>query len=406
MGEEDAADPFDLLQPIPAKPKPAAVPDSEPKASSPGSGNGAVPMGPGANAQRDAMRDAIANKMDEMLDARLELYTGQILDALKAMNARLDVLETAVRGGTATLRKETRELRDDVAALDEKCARASTRTSLVSEPAVAEVDEEATHTADLTPTPKPASLASVPSALPTARLAEPAVDRGRGPGPGPGPEAGAAAASAPPPEAEPPAPVAPPVASPQTQTQWAQAQRGASPATEGSPYGAAPGGGPSPYGAPGPALGSPAYASYQQPQRSPGPGPGPPPPPDRGYPPYPPRHYPPPPGGAGGAGGGPPHHGGGPPPHHGPPGVPFHPPHGGPPPGAPYGPPFPGAGPRAGPASIETRNVKVSMDKIVEDFANMGFTRDQIVGVIRELQDSGQGVDLNVVLDRLMNPRR
>jgi len=74
MGEEDAADPFDLLQPIPAKPKPAAVPDSEPKASSPGSGTGAVPMGPGAsaaNAQRDAMRDAIANKIDEMLGTRL-----------------------------------------------------------------------------------------------------------------------------------------------------------------------------------------------------------------------------------------------------------------------------------------------------------------------------------------------
>ena len=51
------------------------------------------------------------------------------------MNARLDVLETAVRGGTATLRKETRELRDDVAALDEKVARASTRTSLLSESA-------------------------------------------------------------------------------------------------------------------------------------------------------------------------------------------------------------------------------------------------------------------------------
>ena len=50
--------------------------------------------------------------------------------------------------------------------------------------------------------------------------------------------------------------------------------------------------------------------------------------------------------------------------------------------------------------------MKVSMDKIVEDFANMGFTRDQVVGVIRELQDAGQGVDLNVVLDRLMNPRR
>ena len=74
MGEEDAADPFDLLQPIPAKPKPAAVPDSEPKASNPGSGTGVVPMGPGAsaaNAQRDAMRDAIANKIDEMLGTRL-----------------------------------------------------------------------------------------------------------------------------------------------------------------------------------------------------------------------------------------------------------------------------------------------------------------------------------------------
>jgi hypothetical protein len=46
------------------------------------------------------------------------------------------------------------------------------------------------------------------------------------------------------------------------------------------------------------------------------------------------------------------------------------------------------------------------MDKVVEDFANMGFTRDQVVGVIRELQDAGQGVDLNVVLDRLMTPRR
>ena len=233
-----------------------------------------------------------------------------------------------MRGGTATLRKETRELRDDVAALDEKCARASTRTSLVSEPAVAEVDEEATHTADLTPTPKPASLASVPPALPTARLAEPAVDRGPGPGPTRSGRRGGVRA---PPETEPPAPVAPPVASPQPQTQWAQAQRGASPATEGSSYGAAPGG-PSSVRRAGSPLGSPAYASTSSRSGRQGRGPGPPLPPDRGYPPYPPRHYPPPPGGAGG--------GrrasaprGGPPPHHGPPGVPFHPPHGGPPPG-------------------------------------------------------------------------
>ena len=48
----------------------------------------------------------------------------------------------------------------------------------------------------------------------------------------------------------------------------------------------------------------------------------------------------------------------------------------------------------------------MSVDKVVEDFANMGFTREQVRGVIRELTDAGQSVDLNVVLDRLMNPRR
>jgi hypothetical protein len=73
MGE-DATDPFDLLQPIPAKPKPAVVPDPEPPSVSPSSStNGMTPMGPGAsasNAQRDAMRDAVANKMDEMLGTR------------------------------------------------------------------------------------------------------------------------------------------------------------------------------------------------------------------------------------------------------------------------------------------------------------------------------------------------
>ena len=45
------------------------------------------------------------------------------------------------------------------------------------------------------------------------------------------------------------------------------------------------------------------------------------------------------------------------------------------------------------------------MDKVVDDFSNMGFTREQVRGVIRELQESGKGVDLNLVLDRLMNTR-
>ena len=48
----------------------------------------------------------------------------------------------------------------------------------------------------------------------------------------------------------------------------------------------------------------------------------------------------------------------------------------------------------------------MSMEKIVDDFANMGFTREQVRGVIRQMQDAGQPVDLNVVLDRLMNPDR
>ena len=336
---------------------------------------------------------ASSPSLPETADARLELYTGHILDALKTMNARLDVLETAVRGGTAVLRKDVQELREGVAALD---ARANVSAAAKTAPdASASAREEAS-----VPEPVEPRAPFVPSAIPTAALAEPVV----------GPEAGPAAASAPP-EAEPPAAVAAPAASPQPpqppQPQWAQPQRGA-PGPEGSPYGVIPGRAPhgAPSGAP-PALGSPAYA-YQQPQLSPAP----PPPLDRGYPPHPPPHYPPPPGGAGGAGGAPPHHiggaiphGGGPPPHHGG-GPPFHAPPVGPPAGGGYGAPFPAPGPRAGPASIETRNMKVSMDKIVDDFANMGFTRDQIVGVIRELQDSGQGVDLNVVLDRLMNPRR
>jgi hypothetical protein len=50
--------------------------------------------------------------------------------------------------------------------------------------------------------------------------------------------------------------------------------------------------------------------------------------------------------------------------------------------------------------------VKVSMEKVVDDFANMGFTRDQVRRVIRDMTESGQGVDLNVVLDRLMNGSR
>ena len=46
-----------------------------------------------------------------------------------------------------------------------------------------------------------------------------------------------------------------------------------------------------------------------------------------------------------------------------------------------------------------------AMVKVVDDFANMGFTREQVVGVIRELQEGGRDVDLNQVLDRLTIPQ-
>ena len=57
-------------------------------------------------------------------------------------------------------------------------------------------------------------------------------------------------------------------------------------------------------------------------------------------------------------------------------------------------------------AQLVNQSVKVNVERFIDDFASMGFTRDQVRGVIRDLSDSGQTVDTNVVLDRLMNGRR
>ena len=43
------------------------------------------------------------------------------------------------------------------------------------------------------------------------------------------------------------------------------------------------------------------------------------------------------------------------------------------------------------------------MDKIVADVAAMGFSPQQVQAVIQQLTSTGQNVDLNVVLDKLMN---
>ncbi|CAL5370107.1 unnamed protein product [Camellia sinensis] len=46
---------------------------------------------------------------------------------------------------------------------------------------------------------------------------------------------------------------------------------------------------------------------------------------------------------------------------------------------------------------------RVSIDDVVDKVVTMGFSRDQVRATVRKLTESGQSVDLNVVLDKLMN---
>lgn len=45
-------------------------------------------------------------------------------------------------------------------------------------------------------------------------------------------------------------------------------------------------------------------------------------------------------------------------------------------------------------------------EQVIDDVANMGFSRHEVKGVVLDLMDKGQSVDLNIVLDRLMHGRR
>lgn len=51
------------------------------------------------------------------------------------------------------------------------------------------------------------------------------------------------------------------------------------------------------------------------------------------------------------------------------------------------------------------RTSRLPMEKVVDDVAAMGFSKEQVRGVVKKLTENGQSVDLNVILDRLMNPR-
>ncbi|KAM2682804.1 hypothetical protein EV1_044505 [Malus domestica] len=46
---------------------------------------------------------------------------------------------------------------------------------------------------------------------------------------------------------------------------------------------------------------------------------------------------------------------------------------------------------------------RVPIDDVIDQVATMGFSRDQVRAAVQKLTDSGQAVDLNVVLDKLMN---
>lgn len=60
------------------------------------------------------------------------------------------------------------------------------------------------------------------------------------------------------------------------------------------------------------------------------------------------------------------------------------------------------SGASGGSGSSGTGN-KVPFDDVVDKVTSMGFSRDQVRATVRKMTESGQSVDLNMVLDKLMN---
>jgi hypothetical protein len=46
---------------------------------------------------------------------------------------------------------------------------------------------------------------------------------------------------------------------------------------------------------------------------------------------------------------------------------------------------------------------RVTIDEVINKVVSMGFSKDQVHAAIRKLTETGQSVDLNIVLDKLMN---
>lgn len=45
----------------------------------------------------------------------------------------------------------------------------------------------------------------------------------------------------------------------------------------------------------------------------------------------------------------------------------------------------------------------VPLEHMIADFANMGFTRGQVLNVVGSMSQRGENIDVNTVLDRLMH---
>lgn len=53
------------------------------------------------------------------------------------------------------------------------------------------------------------------------------------------------------------------------------------------------------------------------------------------------------------------------------------------------------------PAQAPSGPQDLPFERVVDDVAAMGFSRERVRAVLRDLAESGQSIDLNVVLDRL-----
>jgi hypothetical protein len=54
------------------------------------------------------------------------------------------------------------------------------------------------------------------------------------------------------------------------------------------------------------------------------------------------------------------------------------------------------------PASAAQTSGAVPLERMIVDFGNMGFSREQVLGVVGEMAATGKKIEVNSVLDKLM----